>query len=103
MRAADETEVIQSGFIWDNLPLVEKEMDAIDFTRLRHAVKINKFPGLRHLNRYTKNICTCNIHTSTWRSGFSVVFKFAAGSKIGPPKIEGNVEVLDSSLDCKSV
>jgi hypothetical protein len=52
MRAADETEVIQSGFIWDNLPLVEKEMDAIDFTRLRHAVKINKFPGLRHLNRY---------------------------------------------------
>jgi hypothetical protein len=59
MRAADETEVIQSGFIWDNLPLVEKEMDAIDFTRLRHAVKINKFPGLRHLNRYMKNICTC--------------------------------------------
>jgi hypothetical protein len=51
MRTADEKEVIQSGLIWDNLPLVEKELDAIDFTRLRHAVKINKFPGFRDLNR----------------------------------------------------
>ena len=51
MRAGEEREVIQSGLIWDNLPLVEKELDAIDFTRLRHAVKINKFPGSRDLNR----------------------------------------------------
>jgi hypothetical protein len=53
MRSGEEKDVIQSGLIWDNLPLVEKEMDAIDFTRLKHAVKINKFPGFRSLNRYT--------------------------------------------------
>ena len=40
-----------NGFIWDNLPLVEKSIDAIDFTRLKQGVKINKFPGFFDLNR----------------------------------------------------
>ena len=41
-----------AGFIWDNMPLVEKAIDAIDFTRIRAGVKINKFPGFLDLNRY---------------------------------------------------
>ena len=41
-----------AGFIWDNMPLVEKAIDAIDFTRIREGVKINKFPGFLDLNRY---------------------------------------------------
>ena len=40
-----------AGFIWDNMPLVEKAIDAIDFTRIREGVKINKFPGFLDLNR----------------------------------------------------
>ena len=40
-----------NGFIWDNLPLVEKSIDAIDFSRLKQGVKINKFPGFFDLNR----------------------------------------------------
>ena len=31
--------------------LVEKAMDAIDFSRLKQAVKINKFPAFGDLNR----------------------------------------------------
>ncbi|XP_023340842.1 tubulin polyglutamylase TTLL4 isoform X2 [Eurytemora carolleeae] len=51
LRSAEENEIISSGNIWDNLPLVEKSLDAIDFTRLKQAVKINKFPAFRDLNR----------------------------------------------------
>ena len=53
LRCDDEKDVLMAGFIWDNLPLVEKTIDAIDFTRLRPAVKINKFPGFLDLNRCT--------------------------------------------------
>ena len=55
LRSADEDEVIDAGNIWDNLPLVEKQIDAIDFTRLKAAVKINKFPAFIDLNRYIVN------------------------------------------------
>lgn len=51
LRSESGTEVIMAGFIWDNMPLVEKAMDAIDFTRVRSGVKINKFPGFLDLNR----------------------------------------------------
>jgi len=51
LRCDDEKDVLMAGFIWDNLPLVEKTIDAIDFTRLRPGVKINKFPGFLDLNR----------------------------------------------------
>ena len=52
LRAADdEKTIIMNGFIWDNLPLVEKSIDAIDFSRLKQGVKINKFPGFFDLNR----------------------------------------------------
>ena len=47
----DEKSIIMNGFIWDNLPLVEKSIDAIDFSRLKQGVKINKFPGFIDLNR----------------------------------------------------
>ena len=52
MRSECTTEIIMAGFIWDNMPLVEKAIDAIDFTRIRAGVKINKFPGFLDLNRY---------------------------------------------------
>ena len=45
LRCDDEKDLIMHGFIWDNLPLVEKSIDAIDFNRLKPGVKINKFPG----------------------------------------------------------
>merc|ERR1719348_2135948 len=51
LRCDDEKDIILNGFIWDNLPLVEKSIDAIDFTRLKQGVKINKFPGFFDLNR----------------------------------------------------
>ena len=51
LRCDDEKGVIMNGFIWDNLPLVEKSIDAIDFSRLKQGVKINKFPGFFDLNR----------------------------------------------------
>ena len=51
LRCDEEEEVLMAGFIWDNLPLVEKAVDAIDFRRLRAGVKINKFPGFLDLNR----------------------------------------------------
>ena len=51
-----------AGFIWDNMPLVEKAIDAIDFTRIREGVKINKFPGFLDLNR-------CDfVSFSSWKS-----------------------------------
>jgi hypothetical protein len=50
-----------AGFIWDNLPLVEKAMDAIDFKRLLAGVKINKFPGFLDLNRWFR-ISSTNAH-----------------------------------------
>ena len=52
LRSECTTEVIMAGFIWDNMPLVEKAIDAIDFTRIREGVKINKFPGFLDLNRW---------------------------------------------------
>ena len=51
LRSECTTEVLMAGFIWDNMPLVEKAIDAIDFTRIREGVKINKFPGFLDLNR----------------------------------------------------
>ena len=45
--------MIMAGFIWDNMPLVEKAIDAIDFSRIREGVKINKFPGFLDLNRFS--------------------------------------------------
>jgi len=51
LRSSEENEVISAGNIWDNLPLVEKDLDAIDFRRLKEAVKINKFPAFIDLNR----------------------------------------------------
>ena len=51
LRCDEEEEVLMAAFIWDNLPLVEKAVDAIDFRRLRAGVKINKFPGFLDLNR----------------------------------------------------
>jgi len=51
LRSECTTEVIMAGFIWDNMPLVEKAIDAIDFSRIREGVKINKFPGFLDLNR----------------------------------------------------
>ena len=52
LRSECTTEVLMAGFIWDNMPLVEKAIDAIDFTRIREGVKINKFPGFLDLNRW---------------------------------------------------
>ena len=52
LRSECTTEVIMAGFIWDNMPLVEKAIDAIDFSRIREGVKINKFPGFLDLNRF---------------------------------------------------
>ena len=53
LRSECTTEVIMAGFIWDNMPLVEKAIDAIDFSRIREGVKINKFPGFLDLNRFS--------------------------------------------------
>ena len=50
-----EKDAILSGFIWDSLPLVEKALDAIDFSRLKAGVKINKFPGFMELRRWDSN------------------------------------------------
>ena len=63
LRCDDEKDVLMAGFIWDNLPLVEKTIDAIDFTRLRPGVKINKFPGFLDLNR-------CSVHSLSLVSTF---------------------------------
>jgi len=60
LRCDDEKDVIMAGFIWDNLPLVEKSIDAIDFNRLKSGVKINKFPGFFDLNR--KDLLWKNFH-----------------------------------------
>ena len=59
LRCDKENDVIMAGFIWDNLPLVEKAIDAINFTRLKAGVKINKFPGFTDLNRWL--FCTINL------------------------------------------
>jgi len=59
-----------AGFIWDNLPLVEKSIDAIDFTRLKHGVKINKFPGFFDLNR--KDLLWKNFHKMQMKYGAEV-------------------------------
>ena len=56
-----------NGFIWDNLPLVEKSIDAIDFKRLKQGVKINKFPGFIDLNR--KDLLWKNFHKMQTRFG----------------------------------
>lgn len=51
-----EKDTILSGFIWDSLPLVEKALDAIDFSRLKAGVKINKFPGFMELRRWSPTV-----------------------------------------------
>ena len=53
-----------AGFIWDNMPLVEKAIDAIDFTRIRAGVKINKFPGFLDLNRFDFIILIIEVHVA---------------------------------------
>ena len=65
MRSECSTEILMAGFIWDNMPLVEKAIDAIDFTRIREGVKINKFPGFLDLNR-----CDFITVCSFWESAF---------------------------------
>ena len=47
-----------TGSIWDCLPVTEKEKDAISFSTLNYEVKINQFPGLFTIGRYSKS-CFC--------------------------------------------
>jgi len=70
LRCDDEKDVIMAGFIWDNLPLVEKSIDAIDFTRLKPGVKINKFPGFFDLNR--KDLLWKNFYKMQVKYGIEV-------------------------------
>ena len=70
LRCDDEKDVIMNGFIWDNLPLVEKTIDAIDFKRLKQGVKINKFPGFIDLNR--KDLLWKNFHKMQTKFGKGV-------------------------------
>lgn len=67
LRCDDEKDLIMHGFIWDNLPLVEKSIDAIDFNRLKPGVKINKFPGFFDLNR--KDLLWQNYHAMQEKFG----------------------------------
>ena len=67
LRCDDEKDIIMNGFIWDNLPLVEKTIDAIDFKRLKQGVKINKFPGFIDLNR--KDLLWKNFHKMQTKFG----------------------------------
>ena len=50
LRSSEENEVISSGNIWDNLPLVEKDLDAIDFRHTQlFMLKIATLPGVNIL------------------------------------------------------
>ena len=78
-----------AGFIWDNMPLVEKAIDAIDFTRIRAGVKINKFPGFLDLNRYDfiiLNICRnpCCRKDTLWQNFRQMQKKFGKAFDFHP-------------------